>query len=280
MAQAAAFLWPLAGAGVFLTRPRLWKEVVCPIIVSLISTTVSLIVLFGAAFHPQATALINAGCPEWLAWISAFLFVLAEVALVNIILMLILFGCVQSKIIRSVLEEKGIMEKLRSECEARGEHLPEVQCHRDVAHAIMFLVGRIPLMIITMPLHGIPILGQIAWVLLNGWIYAWELEAEFLVWSRELHGCQEQFGFVKERFCAFGGFGAMAMALELIPFVGPWIFFASNACGAALMAEQFFKENHQRSGQTWSTKTGTVLGSSEEETRTSASDETNSHACA
>ena len=23
--------------------------------------------------------------------------------------------------------------------------------------------------------------------------------------SRELHGCQEQFGFVKERFCAFGG---------------------------------------------------------------------------
>ena len=27
--------------------------------------------------------------PEWLAWISAFLFVLAEVALVNIILMLV-----------------------------------------------------------------------------------------------------------------------------------------------------------------------------------------------
>jgi len=30
------------------------------------STTVSLIVLFGAAFHPQATALINAGCPGWI----------------------------------------------------------------------------------------------------------------------------------------------------------------------------------------------------------------------
>ena len=34
------------------------------------STIVSLVVLFGAAFHPQATALINAGCPggRWFHW--------------------------------------------------------------------------------------------------------------------------------------------------------------------------------------------------------------------
>ena len=58
-------------------------------------------------------------------------------------------------------------------------------------------------MIVTLPLHGIPVLGQaggrldgqkdgwldlavtlqIAWVILNGWIYAWELEQEFFVLS-------------------------------------------------------------------------------------------------
>lgn len=275
MAHAGAPFWPLVGLGMFLSRPRLWKEVVCPIIITTISTIVCLVVLFGAALHPQATALINAGCPDWIAWISAVLFVLAETAVVNIILMLILFGCVQVRIMRSILEEKGIIDQLRAECAARGQPLPEVQCYRDVGHAILFLLGRVPLMIITMPLHGIPVLGQIAWVLLNGWIYAWELQQEFLVFARELRGCGEQFGFVKQRCCTFGGFGAVAMALELIPFAGPWIFFASNACGAALMSEQFFKETHQQSGRAWSTKTGNVLGqSSEEETRTSATDDT------
>ena len=34
-----------------------------------------------------------------------------------------------------------------------------------------------------------------------------------------------------------------------IPFVGPWIFFASNACGAALMAEQFFKDSLSLRGE-------------------------------
>eukprot|EP00439_Symbiodinium_sp_Y106_P009344 s4002_g1.t1 len=29
---------------------------------------------------------------------------------------------------------------------------------------------------------------------------------------------------------------------ERIPFIGPWVFFASNACGAALLAESFFEE--------------------------------------
>ena len=89
--------------GIFLSRPkplglhltislaplRLWKEVVCPILVSLLSTIVFLVVLFSAALEPQAVALINAGWPSVLAWFSAVLLVLAETALVNIILMLV-----------------------------------------------------------------------------------------------------------------------------------------------------------------------------------------------
>jgi len=259
---------PLAGIGAFLARPKLWKEVICPIIVSLISTLVSLFVLFGAALHPQAHALINAGWPGWLAWISGILLVLAEVALVNIILMLVLFGCVQSKISRAVLQEKGVMDQLRAEFAQRGQELPEANCMRDLGHNLLFLFGRIPLMILTMPLHGVPILGQVAWLVLNGWIYAWELEAEFLVFACERHRCNEQWQFVSKRFSAFVGFGTTAMALELIPFIGPWVFFASNACGAALLAESFFEETHLRTNGTWIAKTvqnGEVVGSSSTE---------------
>lgn len=46
---------------------------------------------------------------------------------------------------------------------------------------------------------------------------------------------------------SFFGFGAAAMALELIPFVGPWVFFASNACGAACLAEQLFLDKFEDS---------------------------------
>mmetsp|Transcript_42174 Transcript_42174/g.78433 ORF Transcript_42174/g.78433 Transcript_42174/m.78433 type:complete len:286 (+) Transcript_42174:74-931(+) len=256
---------PIVGLGTFISRPWLWKEVICPILVSLISTVVSLIVFFGAALPAQANALINAGWPGWLAWTSGILLVIAEVALVNLILMLVLFGCVQSKIIRSVLQEKGIMDYLRSEYERRGQSLPEANCARDLGHNLTFLIARIPLMIITLPLHAMPILGQIAWVLLNGWLYAWELEAEFMVFCYEHHRCNAQGNFVQRRFGAFAGFGSLAMALELIPFAGPWLFFASNACGAAHLAEAFFKENHVQLGGTWSAgsanqKPGEVLG--------------------
>ena len=39
-----------------------------------------------------------------------------------------------------------------------------------------------------------------------------------------------------------------------IPILGPWIFFASNACGAALLAQEFFKETHQWDGSGWKPK--------------------------
>ncbi|CAE8634352.1 unnamed protein product [Polarella glacialis] len=118
-----------------------------------------------------------------------------------------------------------------------------------------FLLIRLPLMILTLPVHAIPVLGTIAWLLANGWLYAWELEAEFMVMSEKRHRCGQQWQYVQQRFRAFAGFGSVAMALELIPFLGPWLFFASNACGAALLAEQIFRESHTFDGTAWHRKT-------------------------
>jgi len=228
------------GLLVFLASPGLWPKVVCPILISLVSTLLSLSFLLGFAYRPQAEALIGCGMPSWVAWPTALLMVLLEVGLVNLIVLLVLFGQVQSQIFLRVLEKRGVLAKLHAR---RGANeLPEQSCHRDACHSIAFLFVRLPLLLLTLPLNGIPVLGQVAWVGLNGWLYAWELEANFLVMFQEHYYCGEQLEFVRERFGAFASFGAAAMGLELIPFLGPWVFFASNACGAALLAERFYQE--------------------------------------
>ncbi|CAJ1367841.1 unnamed protein product [Effrenium voratum] len=254
MAGISAAVLPISGIAAFFRRPHLWKQAICPLIVCVISTVVSLIGLFSFGFHPQAEYFMSIGWPEWSARIASFLLVFAEAALVNIILMVVLFGCVQSNIQRTILEEKGIMQTLRAECAERGQDLPQPTCCRDTGHTLLFLLGRIPLMILTLPLHTIPVLGQVAWVLVNGWLYAWELLAEFMVYSEERHGCAPQRRFVCARLGAFVGFGAVAMVIELIPFVGPWLFFVTNGCGAALLAEKFFREKHTNQGTSWSPK--------------------------
>eukprot|EP00930_Biecheleria_cincta_P071709 TRINITY_DN59178_c0_g1_i1.p1 TRINITY_DN59178_c0_g1~~TRINITY_DN59178_c0_g1_i1.p1 ORF type:complete len:290 (+),score=38.66 TRINITY_DN59178_c0_g1_i1:20-889(+) len=241
----------------FLKRPILWVHLFCPVAVTLFSTIISLVVLMLTALPGQSDMLKTAGWPAPLAWLSGFLLVIAEVMVVNLIIMLVLFGCVQSKISRHILEERGILMQIRSEYAQRhlgALKLPEPNCCRDLGHNILFLLIRIPLLIFTLPVNGIPILGQIAWCLLNGWLYAWELEAEFMVMSRELYSCGSQYRFVSDRCLSFFGFGTVAMLLEMIPVAGPWLFFASNACGAALLAESFFLETHRFDGEHWMPK--------------------------
>lgn len=234
-----ALYYTVRGMATFLKRPHLWVKVICPMLVTLVSTIVSLSVLFGMGLRPQAHLFEMLHWPGWICWMMAVICVLVEVSLINLIILLVLFGCVQSQIMRSVLEEKGILAELARE---NGGEVMEQYCYKDVSHSVGFLLLRLPLLILTLPLNAIPVAGQIAWVLLNGWIYAWELESEFLVMLDRRFKCSHQFSFVKGHFGAFATFGAAAMGLELIPFVGPWVFFATNACGAALLAERFYLE--------------------------------------
>lgn len=225
---------------------------VLPILITLVAGIFSLWLLFDLALGPQIDLLQRCGWPHWLAWFTAMLAVLVESAIANIILLLVLFGCTQSAISRATLEECGVLAQIRLE---RGtEELPETCCARDISHSIVFLIARLPLLLLTLPLNGIPVAGQVAWVVLNGWLYTWELTGEFMVMLEDRHRCGEQWEFVKKRFPAYCSFGAVAMSLELIPFVGPWFFFASNACGAAFLMRRFFAETHGQEGGVWHCK--------------------------
>lgn len=238
------------GAAHFFERPDLWRKVVLPILTTLISTTLSLSLLLTFALKPQARLFINRyHVWPWASWLTAVLLVLAEVAIINMIVFLVLFGCVQSQLLRAVLEERGVLPKIRQE--RNLQELPEACCCVDLTHTVAFLLARLPLMIITLPLHGFPIFGQVAWCFLNGWLYAWELTAEFMVMYEDRHGCGRQWAFVRQRLATYLCFGAGAMGLELIPFLGPWIFFATNACGAGYMLEGVFEETHRKVNGKW-----------------------------
>lgn len=242
---ACAAYYTVHGMCSFFKRPYLWKKIICPVLVTSLSTLVSLVALFVLTFKSQAELLVKWGWPEWLSSIGATFCVLVEVGLINLVILLVLFSSVQSEIFRAILAEKGILQEIAEE---RGGELPEQNCLRDVCHSLGFLVLRLPLMILTLPLCLVPAAGEIAFVFLNGWLYAWEMEAEFMVMLDQRLSCSRQWHFVKRRFCAFFSFGAAAMSLELIPFLGPWVFFATNACGAALLAERFYLEK-KRAGE-------------------------------
>lgn len=244
---------PLVGVVHFLSRPVLWKKVISPCFVSLCSTLLSTFLLLSLALNPQRKLFDDIwGWPAWLSWISAVLAVLAEVAVINIMIFFVLYGCTQSEILRSVLEERGVLQQIRSELGT--EELPENTCCRDFGHSLVFLAARLPLLILTLPLNVCPVVGQILWcVLMDGYTPGSSQLSSWLYWR--IGTCKDQWSFVWNRFASFLSFGAVAMLLEIVPVVGPWILFASNACGAALIAERIFSETHVRHGQVWTKKT-------------------------
>lgn len=268
----APFL-PMQGALHFFDRPRLWYMLALPIVVSSALTIPLLFLFFDRLLEAQTRHFEGRfHLPEWVAWPVGFVVTLAEVAALNMIVFMILFGQVQSKIFRDVLEERGIMTCLEAEWEAEDapRRVTEVCCSGDVRenspcrnlmHSLLFLLARLALLILTMPLHGLPIFGQIFWLACNGWLHTWQLTSDFMVMARDRRSCSRQWDFVKENFSSYAAFGSVSMACELVPFIGPIIFYASNACGAAFLCERFFSEtHHKKSGMNWVKKSGLSEG--------------------
>lgn len=224
---------PVAGLCGFLVRPALWRHVMIPFFFTLVILIISLVVLFGGALAPQVHLLEHWGWASWVSWLTATIAVLIESSLVSLIVFLVFFGCMQPNITYAVLEERGVLERMRQELGV--EEIPELSCFRGLNHAILFLVGRLPILIVSLPLLLVPVLGQIAFPALNGWLYAWELQGDFLpILGRKR--CGQQLAHVRQHCGAYASFGFIAMLLELVPVVNI-LFLAGNAVGAAFFFE-------------------------------------------
>merc|ERR1712039_818942 len=103
-----------------------------------------------------------------------------------------------------------------------------------------FLMVRIPLLLISLPLLGLPLVGDLAWPMFNGCLYAWELTDNFLPLIQATNCCS-QYEHVKRNFGSYFAFGFVAMLLELVPFIN-LAFVAGNAYGAALLFISFLDD--------------------------------------
>merc|ERR1712228_665818 len=103
---------------------------------------------------------------------------------------------------------------------------------------VAFQIIRLPLMILTGPLIGIPTVGPLLWQLANGWIYTWELVTNLLPFIGFQSFSDQFVGHALHNVGSYSSFGFVALLLEMIPFLNVFFVFG-NAVGAALLFEQF-----------------------------------------
>jgi uncharacterized protein involved in cysteine biosynthesis len=176
---------------------------------------------FGLALVPQAEWIITWGWPEWLAWITAVLLVLFEIFLTVWILMEGLFGRFIEKMVEKVFKIEGV--------ELKGDPTCVESCGNSCLHIAFGLL----LFVVTLPLNGIPVLGTVLFLALNGWRMCWELHEPWFEMKEVGWGDQLEHMAVNAKQYLITGF--VMMLLALLPGLGLILLF-SNAVGLALLA--------------------------------------------
>ncbi|KAF9133357.1 hypothetical protein BGW39_009954 [Mortierella sp. 14UC] len=154
---------------------------------------------------------------------------------------LIILPIYQDGLFDRVLKLRGLRYILDAN---RGNDV--VKCMRGVNGGLFILFCQILVLILTLPLNLIPILGQILYATINGWIltfgirfhYDAEIRNKPLAQSR-----REAWGRKSE----YTSFGAVAVGLEMIP-IANLLFMWTNIVGCALwVADEIERdERHQR----------------------------------
>jgi len=212
--------------------------VVAPFFVTTVFTAVSLWLLFVFAYWPQVSKLASFGVEqttaEVIVWIGTFI----ECSALSVLLFMLLFGAVTGQVMISVLEERGVDEKLWQKF---GVELADNSMIGDACDKIAFVILRLPLMIVTGPIMGIPMVGPILWQLLNGWFYTWELVTNLLPFLGHQSFTTQCTENALRNITKYSSFGFVALALEMVPFLNIFFIFG-NAVGAALLFERFVEE--------------------------------------
>ncbi|KAF9152592.1 hypothetical protein BG015_005019 [Linnemannia schmuckeri] len=104
-----------------------------------------------------------------LPWVGerfvSVIFVLLEIALMIVLFYLIILPIYQDGLFDRVLKLRGLRHVLEAN---RGNDV--AKCMRGVNGGLFILLCQIIVLILTLPLNLIPILGQILYATINGWI--------------------------------------------------------------------------------------------------------------
>ncbi|KAG0268303.1 hypothetical protein BGZ95_002508 [Linnemannia exigua] len=121
-----------------------------------------------------------------------------------------------------------------------------VKCMRGVNGGLFILLCQIIVLILTLPLNLIPILGQIMYATINGWILTFGIRFHYDAEIRNVPLAQSR-REAWSRKAEYTSFGAVAVGLEMIP-IANLLFMWTNIVGCALwVADEIEKEErHQQ----------------------------------
>ncbi|KAI9285869.1 hypothetical protein BC943DRAFT_277595 [Umbelopsis sp. AD052] len=240
---APAASYPITGFVYFIAHPQLWPKVLCPFLLTLLVGIASLVLSFVFLLPLQAHALINAKCPVWLAWLVSVIFVLLE----SVVIDLLAFAIITPIYIDILFDKTLKVRGMRRMFDTRVKVHDALVCCRGVTAGVIMLwfliIAQVLVLLLTLPLHLIPVIGTVVACYLNGWVACWghhiHYDLEFRGWT-----VAESRRYAWQRKSEYASFGAVAVALELIPFFNLF-FMWTNAVGAALWVADQYEENER-----------------------------------
>ncbi|KAI1319684.1 hypothetical protein EDD11_003378 [Mortierella claussenii] len=228
--------YPAQGIFYMLGHPSLFKHLICPIFLTILWGLAVFIFGFAYLLKLQAHALINANCPAAVAWIVCIIFVLLEVAVLSILFYLIILPIYQDSLFDKVLKLRGLKHVLK-----QNEGNDMVKCMRGVSGGLWILFFQILVLIITLPINIIPVLGQMVFVAINGWILTFGLRFHYDAEIRNISVLQSR-REAWQRRKEYTAFGSVAVGLEMVP-IANLLLVWTNIVGCALwVADEIEKE--------------------------------------
>jgi len=218
------------GAAYLFRTPSIWKQVFCPLLISVLASLVILIVMLAAAFPGQALALKGTGMKDGWAWFLAFVLSLIEAALISVILVAIVYGQLQQWVF-----DKVYNKCVRDDVNVSLDPEETTGCCAECRGCGWFLGFKLALSLVTLPLNLVPILGNAVYAWINGWLYAWDLHRDYFA-VHGVYSYKDQYEICKSDGF-YNSFGVLALFVETLPVVGMFFLFA-NAAGAALYAAE------------------------------------------
>lgn len=257
-------LYPLRSIVYFFTHPILWKIIICPLLITLTISIIAIVLIFGLALYPQYLLMMDICDIVWLSWIVAVILCLFEIFIVIILTVLIFFDGTKRRIYRKVFEIEGIsVRRLDSDGLPKPpssiEDFVDDNCclwlfadfwssikncllccffdRKDCGWYLLMKVISLLVFIISLPLNLIPVIGTLAFCLINGTLMAWRLQLNYF---KEKNLPPSVCSYIlKHRMSEYASFGTVCMILDLIPLVDVLLVYTNVIASGMLIVFNF-----------------------------------------
>ena len=225
-------------AKILAQSPKLWAMIIIPILAVAFIGLLSAILIFALALKPQADVFIglfptSSGFTA-LAWILAVVLCLLESAVAVFIIQY--FGLQRSseKVFQFVYKQARPSSPHQIMNESYLEALAPITSWRLLKPTALF--------ILSMPINAIPVVGQLIFVLLNGYFQGPAMHTSYFKmrgWSNE-----DIDKFIAHHRSEYWTFGIFMTSMELVPIVNLLNNFIGAGAAALLAIEMENKDNH------------------------------------